>query len=250
MENIAANARPGDIIEVNTCDKELTKPSLIPFCEATMVNAEKKIDLINAIKFREAAHSNLSYCISAAQDRLARQSVYYTDFFLFVDNLIDGTDKTSIGKSVFRVLNKSRSINSQIFISSEELIDSKTRLMFPGRVSINYLPSINNDARDHRSNKSSRPQKTILYKRNSFSQDVEKPETYTAPISVVNDSPELMNTNVRFVEQHQNNGYLSKISAHIRQMVTIKKKETVSSQERYRVRTPDISQFKFKFGFS
>ncbi len=103
-------------------------------------------------------------------------------------------------------------------------------------------------------------QKTILYKRNYSLQDVENPEPSTASIPVVEVSPVLMNINDRFVEekdlsstvstQHQHNGFLSEISANIRQMVTIKKKETVPSQERYRVPNPNISQFKLKIGFT
>lgn len=107
LRTVAAKARPDDIIDMNTCDEALTQPPLIPFCEATKVIDKKNLDLINTIKFREGVHSNLFSCISAALDKLARQSVYNTEFFWVVDNLINSTLKTSMGKSVLHVLKES-----------------------------------------------------------------------------------------------------------------------------------------------
>jgi hypothetical protein len=76
MKTIAANAKLGDIIEVNTCDERLTQPSLIPFCKATEVTSQKNFDLITTIQFHKAEHPDLSICIFTALDKLARQSVY------------------------------------------------------------------------------------------------------------------------------------------------------------------------------
>lgn len=192
MKKIAATALSGDIIEVNTCDEELTQPILIPFCDAAKVFTEVNLNLINAIQFREVAHFNLSDCISAALDRLARQSIYYTDFFLFADNSVDCTVKSSVGKSAVLALSESQSISSQMIISSEQSTSKKERFESLGISRVDYLGASNNNDIRH--------QITVLYERNYCSQEVQKPRAYTDPTSNSDASPVPVRTSVRFVK--------------------------------------------------
>jgi hypothetical protein len=175
MKTIAANAKPGDIIEVNTCDEKLTQPPLIPFCEATKVTSQKNLHLINTIQFHKGTHPNLSICISAALDKLARQSVYYTDFFYVVDNLIRRTGETSQEKSILRVLTESPSINSQIIVCSDESIDSEECFESYRTLQVNYLHNTNN-TRNHLNSNIIRDQIDNIYKKNRSSHGSEKSE--------------------------------------------------------------------------
>ncbi len=174
MKKVATTALPGDIIEVNTCDEELTQPPLIPFCDAAKVAAEVNLNLIDAIEFREVTHSNLSICISAALDKLTRQSIYYTDFFLFVDNSVYCTVKTSVGKSAVHVLRESQSISSQMIVSSKQSTSEEEYFKSFGISQIDYLDGSNNNDIRH--------QITILYERNYCSQGVPNRRAYTDPI--------------------------------------------------------------------
>lgn len=144
IQSLAKDAHQNDIIEINTCTDELKQPPLIPFCDTVKIAAKEKLDLINTINFCEAIQSNSLVCIHAAKDRLARQSVYYHDFYYFVDNSSDSKTKTFTENSVVRVLSESRSLNSQIFVSSEQSVHEKGGFKSMGIVQVNYRSANNN----------------------------------------------------------------------------------------------------------
>jgi hypothetical protein len=256
MKTIAVNAKPGDIIEMNTCDEKLTQPSLIPFSEAKEVTSQKNFDLINTIQFCQAAHSNLSICISAALDKLARQSVYYTDFFYVVDNLIKSTVKASQSKSVLRVLTQSRSINSQIIARLDAPTDPEERFESYGPLRVNYLHDGTNDTRNHSNSNTIRRQITIIYERKRSSHEVKRPEVHTVSTSGTEPIPIPVHTVLRFVEAEnstsatstgdENNDAASVTSDFSSQNTSIRHSAPASSPYCYRVPNSNPQLFPYR----
>ncbi|CAF0970076.1 unnamed protein product [Adineta ricciae] len=191
---VAQRAQPHDIIEIYLYDEKGSNILLILSCNANTAETDENFDRINAIKFNIFTSINISDCMSAFLDKIARQSTYYRDVFLVVASSYICSIQGSYESSIARYLQSMRSVNFHLIISSDQSASEKESLGFFRIPQVYSIQMAHNSYDIHH-------RLIIMYEKNHSSQQTEKLESTFIDTNIdINVEPILVRKTIHYKE--------------------------------------------------